>query len=413
MGSFNETCALSGLNIPNQTPIRLFFLVQNPYVSCDEHEAQRGCYHHDNWFVRTPPIKGKYDDYGQAAFKEGPITDLISKCFDLDVLERPYGFNQYHASSVTKGNGIRHYLQAAWQGRLLVEDYYSLGVNKPLPGWPTWQEVHSLFSKAALKLQSKTKDGERGYNAQPVIPGVVCVTYQSYSDTSKHLKKAEAVLSEHYDCRFVKKFKDRDDQCLIVTAKGAFDNLALLMDEGSIRSALTVHPQINRSRYRALSVLAVMVREDVWRAYCNVAISKVYVSRGRPTTVKGILEVLTKKYNELKSADPSEAMGLIFGGMAFDNILQRLPSETMLPKHLMMALEDKEFKAKAELLRSCAEMARVEYIMAVLHQAWSIPCLGGQDPNWALQTRLRSDILAISQKQLDLERAEYGDDEDG
>lgn len=120
MGSFNEICALSNLIIAPGTPVRVLFLTRNPYVVSDMHEDYRGIYHYDQWFARTPPIKGRYGDYGRCDFEEDSISHLIEECFQKDVVERPFGFNQFHAGDVTKTKDIHHFLNAASQGRLLV-----------------------------------------------------------------------------------------------------------------------------------------------------------------------------------------------------------------------------------------------------------------------------------------------------
>jgi hypothetical protein len=223
MGSFNETCALSNLHITYGVPVKVLFLTQNPYVVSDQHEAQRGVYHYDNWFCRTPPFNGKYDDYGNAKFKESPLTKLIADVFDTDVVERPFGHNRYHAPPVIKGKGINHYLAAAWEGRLLVQDDYHRPKGEVPENVPTWERVHALLKQAKMPLQIESKSGENCYNAQPITHGVVCVHYEAYSGAKKKLQKAEAVLKEHYDCKIINKFADRDDYepAMIVVPKGA------------------------------------------------------------------------------------------------------------------------------------------------------------------------------------------------
>ena len=100
MGSFNEVCALSGLGINCGTPVKVLFLTRNPHVGSNQQFAQRGCYHYDQWFLRTPPIDGEYSDYGQAKIKESYLTKLIEKVFAEDIIVRPFGFNKYHARNV-------------------------------------------------------------------------------------------------------------------------------------------------------------------------------------------------------------------------------------------------------------------------------------------------------------------------
>lgn len=402
MGSFNETCALSNLNIDCGTPVRLIFLTQNPYVRSDQHEAQRGCYHYDQWFARTPPIKGEYADYGDCEFKESPITELICDCFQKDVIERPFGFNQFHAGDVTKTKGIHHFLQAAWQGRLLVQDDYTRPRKQPPDSFPTWQKIHALLKSANLPLQleSDSKEGCEGYNAQPVVPGVVCVTFNSYDDNRRKLQKAKKVLDKTYDCRLVPKFKDRDgyETCLIVAPAGGFDNPQSVQDVSLIAEAMSTHPDMC-CYPRELPVLSVMIREDVWQVYCKVTSKKPGRFDEKTLMVQGLEDSIRKTYEGQSGINVCE--------MGFRNSLVTLPFQTSVATHLKVAAKKENFPAKDELIQSCAELARIEYVMAVTHQPWYIPPLGGQDGSWALKTQLLTDILAISKKVLKKEQRDY------
>jgi hypothetical protein len=59
-----------------------------------------------------------------------------------------------------------------------------------------------------------------------------------------------------------------------------------------------------------------------------------------------------------------------------------------------------------QLLQSCAELSRVEYIMGELHQAWHIPMLGGQESNWNLKKNFLTKMLAICNKEIKKENEE-------
>jgi hypothetical protein len=414
MGSFNEVCAISHINIGYGDPVRLLFLTRNPYVESDEHEAQRGCYHHDNWFVRTPPIKGKYDDYGRCKFTEDTTTKLIVDCFQKDLVERPFGFNQYHAHAVLKGMGIDEYLQAAWQGRLLVQDEYTRARTKVPDNWPTWEKVHALLGeKFTLQIEGK-EDGKEGFNAIPVMPGVVCVIYNSYSNEEKNLKKAAKVIEKVYDCKLIFKFEDRkNDPCLMVTAKGAFDNPSMLFQEELTKNKLNTHPEMARHTIREgrnLPVLAVMVREDVWQSYCNVVPNPRFESEYfKLKTVEEIVESLqqtVKGMKEVHERDMTRDAKIfpLMGDIVRDSLLYSLPFMTSPKCHLVAAIE--KGLPTDELIRDIAELIRVEMVMARLCHPWHIPGLGGQDGEWDLRTKILSDMAAISKKELDEQNAE-------
>ncbi len=413
MGSFNETCALSNLNIPYGTPVRLLFLTQNPYVVSDGHEAKRGCYHHDNWFCRTPPLTGKYDDYGRAKLQKSPLVKLIADVFSTDVIERPFGFNQYHDPPVRRGEKLDHYLAAAWEGRLLVQDDYTKPRGQPPETWPTWDRVLAVLKRSKLPIQ--TDESKAGFNAQPVRPGVVCVDFNSYEDTTDKLAQAEKVLTKHYDCRVVKKFQDRTgESCLMVVPKGAFDEPFLLVERDKIEYDLATHPEITRlHRYRALPVLAVMVREDVWQHFANIEIpSNGWDRGGEKLDVESLKAKLEKEYDRLVKAkarfqsgsmDDIREIFTTLGNENFRETLHSLPFQTMPASHLKFAVES-DFKAKDDLLQACAELAHVEIVMSRLHRPWYIPPLGGQESEWELHTQLLEGITAIARKQHEKEK---------
>ncbi len=403
MGSFNETCALSGINIGCGDPVKLLFLTQNPYLMCDQHEAKRGCYHYDQWFCRTPPITGKYDDYGRAAFKDGPIPKLIAAVFDKDTIERPFGHNQYHAHPVTHGKGLGHYIEAAWDGRLLVTDDYGRD-HTPVPdAWPTWERVHEMLRAAQLKIMGS--DDSAGYNAQPVLPGIVCVHFNSYNDNTKKLKRVEEVLAEKYDTKLVLQHEDnpKGEMCLIVTAKGAFKNTKLLHQGHIYRAALDNHPENNRPSWRKdrqLPVLAVMVRQDVWDVYCTL-----HIPPGWRDFANSVGDFRTRIETCLKAEGEGddEEMRQIIREMNLNQSLREvfvnIPFMTMPAEHLKAAAKDKKFKGMDDLVQSLAELARVEFVLATLNQAWHVPALGGQDTFWEEQKNLFGELQAICQRE--------------
>lgn len=400
MGSFNETCALSNLNISYGTPVKLLFLTQNPYVDSDQHEAKRGVYHYDNWFLRTPPIDGKYEDYGSCEFEESAIVNLIVDLFKQDVIDRPFGYNRYHASCVDKNRGIRHFLKAAWDGRLLVKDNYAYGNFVKIPdSWPTWEKVHDLIKANGFSLQmdSDKEDGEeRGFNAQHVIPGVVSVIYNSFDGEEKNLKVLQKVLNVHYDCKLVYRIPDqKHDPCLMVTVKGAFKDSFLLTNDKKISDIISTHPENNRMLCEEhLSVLAVMVRQDVWDSFCNVSVRE---KRAYGLlSVDQIFEELKEKVKSFKNGDGNLFLGSDF---IFRDYFVSIPFMTTIGKHLAFAMKNDILDDS--LLRCCAESARVEMVMNRLHRPWYIPPLGGQEGDWELHGKLLKSFVEICKKNRD------------
>lgn len=385
MGSFNEVCALSNLNIESGTPVRLLFLTQNPYIASDQQEARRGCYHYDQWFARTPPIEGVYDDYGRCKFETGPLTDLICEVFQKDVIERPFGFNQYHAGDVTKTKGIHHFLNAASQGRLLVRDG-DRAEDPVLDGYPDWRKIHDLFRAKNLPVQldSDCEEGIEGYNAQPIVDGVVCVSYRSYGNTEKHLKKAQKLLSKEFNCKIVQReFKHK--------GKIIKNNFQLLVwtklaeiPPPEIDKVLTHHPENYRKERKFLPVLSVMIREDVFQAYCSVSGEGIKSGSKICDDIKATLDKEYYKFN-------------------LPRVVPSIPFQTLLDVHLNHAKES-NYPEMDNLIKICGELVRVEHVMATLSHSWQIPSLGHQQGFWDLRTKLLKKITKISEKELKEER---------
>lgn len=406
MGSFNEICALSGLPITYNDKVRLLFLTRNPYVESDQHEAHRGCYHYDQWFLRTPPIKGKYADYGRCDFEHGAISRLIESVFKNDIVERPFGFNQYHTGDVTKSKGIHNFLQAAWQGRLLVAD---LGSKKSLDGfpvhYPTWEKVHYLLKEAKLPLQldSDKDSGEKGFNAQPVIDGVVCLTWNEYSNQEENLVKAQAILENKYECNLVYEHKPKNNPCLMVTVKGAKDDPSMLLNVDLVHRAITNHPSSERRSIligKQLPVLAVMVLEDVWQEYCNIDIADGYREE---LSVSDLVKKIRDICEKVSYSRPGSALSLGID-FALRGVFLDMPFQTTIGIHLDKCLEKDEHSysdvEKQEVIQACAEAARVEQIMGILHQSWHIPSLGGQENEWEMRVKLLDSITNIARKRI-------------
>jgi hypothetical protein len=199
MGSFNEICALSGLQIQPSTKVKCVFLTQNPYVACGQQFARRGCYHYDQWFLRTVPIDGVYYDYGRAEYDHNYLTELIEKQFSEDIVVTPWGHNKYHSHGVFDNSSIEELFKLASQGRLRV---YDSGRERhkiqPLPcGYPTWQRIRQLI--VDFDLEFMDSKGEESYNAQDISPGVVFVSFNSYGDNKEKLEKInEILIGQHY-----------------------------------------------------------------------------------------------------------------------------------------------------------------------------------------------------------------------
>lgn len=441
MGSFNETCALSGLAIKPGDPVKIMFLTRNPYAGrSDQKYAHRGCYHNDHWFLRTPPISGVYNDYGGAQFEESCLTRLIEDLFSKDVAEQPFGFNRYHAHPTPKKPTIHELLKLAWQGRILVKDdgssssvYKSLKQQQQKLGlpeekkenyshFPTWKKVLKLLKKA--KLPTMSDQDKKGFNAQKVRNGVVVVNFNDYSENQSNLEKAAEVLGKKYDCRLV--FKEycrgselqKSDPCLMVVAKGGFDDSSILLGPtlDNLKKQINKHPEhYNMAKLgRKLPVLAVMVRQDVWDIYCNV--KYVHWHKDHDYSVDGISKKMEQflQIPKQEYVDLGERPDLIkslrkLKFYQLKELFVTIPFQTSLGEHVERACEllsegkitEEDFK---NLLLNCAEAIRVEYILGHSFQAWQIPIISGQESQFELKLAINKGVNQIIKNEIKKEK---------
>jgi len=393
MGSFNETCAISGLSIECGDPVKLVFLVSSTRCESGEYYYKRGCYHYDHWFLRTPPISGKYDDYGRCAFKESFLTKLIEEMFALDVIEEPFGHNSCHAVPVPNKPNMSQLLDAAWEGRLRVRDTY-FSTPKVADHIPTWQKVKEILQQADFKIMEKRNDA--AYNAQPVRDGVVYVHFNSYENTTKKIQKVNKLLSEQYDCRIVYEHGNKEGECgLIVSVKGAFADNTLLSNLSlpRIKVDLEESPKNLSVRPYKLPVVAVMIREDVWNLYRDTPWSVSW--RNEDRSAAGFKQQISNIMNNKMEEDD-----LMSGYRLREKIRETfvyLPLVTSLGDHLSHLLENKKLgkNQREEAIKVFAEAARVEATMSQLSQAWQVPILAGQEPEWELHQQINTGLRSI------------------
>ena len=114
MGSFDYTCAVSGLPISAGDPVRFMLLSEN-------HFKENACEITDVWVPRNFPIKAKYNDYGSIEeYEEGILKDLMMEAFDHDLHEVEVGDNKYHDVAVYHGMAFYKFLEALWEQRVSV-----------------------------------------------------------------------------------------------------------------------------------------------------------------------------------------------------------------------------------------------------------------------------------------------------
>ena len=405
MGSFNETCAISGLPIVINDPVKLVFLTSSP-LYCRS-LLGRGCNHHDHFSLRTPAISGIYDDYGKCKFEKNPLVDFIVGSFSKDVVEMPFGFNQCHDLPVPENPNIYQLLEAAWEGRLFVTE--RLGRTKS-SNFHTWKDVRQILIDNKIKIRND--ENSDGYNVQQLEDGICFVHHlsESYKDSKKMIKNIEGLFSENFDTRFVESHQ-KYEHGFLVMPKGSIENPEMILDKARECIANTMkNPNSRQIKYAEdLKVYAVMIRQDVWDVYKNAEYEISY----RPD-FDFSLEGISKKLHEFcqnigeskKAEDPESEvfvrLQLIRSQGEFNRYFSLLPGVVTIGSHfcdLMSNLEIPE-EQKDQLVEVFVETAKVDLIKRQLHESWYIPTIPGQEPEWELRKHINSEFGKIIDKKI-------------
>lgn len=117
MGSFNDTCLISGLPIKYGQEVVTLLIQPKPGG------LSRGwsCYSNDYADVAPLPFYGKYNDYGSVEECHGPAMDLLVEEVRENLIEKELGKNPSHDVAVSRKDlDMEKMLEAMWEGRLEV-----------------------------------------------------------------------------------------------------------------------------------------------------------------------------------------------------------------------------------------------------------------------------------------------------
>lgn len=268
MGSFAYTCSISGLPIESGDAVRFLLLQASPFGTSGSYAKGP-----ESWYVRTPPIRATYNDYGTVEdYETGPVTDAWIDAFNFDMVEKGLGDNTYHDVPTRKGMTFDAMLEALREDRIEVRDSaYALkfdgGIFKSkIPrGVPTLRRIEKVISSAGLKLGDVTD----GYVLDQLRRGEIRVRAGNYAGDKKtaalfdvlarKLRKRYAVMiacgsGNYADC----------GEMTIRPKLGTKRSIGDTFVSYSLNSREEKRPQ-------SLQVRQAMIREDVWQALCGLS----------------------------------------------------------------------------------------------------------------------------------------------
>ena len=285
MGSFDFTCSVSGLPIGAGDPVRFLLLTENPYHSPAEHT----CYIDGHWIPRAYPIKAKYNDYGSIEdVQGGPLQETILEGFKRDLIERGTGGNQCHDVPVRADMGLEGFLEALWEGRVLVkrnkdgldpegrakavEDFQARTDHHP--GVPTLRSVREALTSAGLPVV----DGNfaEGFLLDSEDFGFVCIRWGGHTKSRGMLQQAQEVLAPLYATMITTGTESYHDGAELQTAPKPLLDITEVEDKSLYdkEPAKFRYPYAFKRKERdaPLHVAQAMIREDVWQAICSLKI---------------------------------------------------------------------------------------------------------------------------------------------
>jgi len=266
LGSFNATCAISGLPIGPGDPVRYLLLSGN--------YSERGpvCMPFDKWEPRTFPIRAEYNDYGSIENpEEGIGPQLWLDGLKRDLVPQGWGDNSCHDVPTDPDMTWGQLLEALWEGRVLIDPKKARGMSlldrvleasdkillekarkkrldPEVPeGVPTLERIKNVLSGHP----AFNGWGNDGFMVDETERAVVRVRWHG-QDRIDHLETARDLLNEGY-------------AALLVSGSGNYSDEAevLVFAKPGVRCGRGMH---HEAYYAPRPVAPMMIREDVWQA---------------------------------------------------------------------------------------------------------------------------------------------------
>ena len=410
MGSFAATCCVSGLPIEAGDEVRFFLLQSSPYSEMGDHATAP-----HSWYVRSPPLRAKYNDYGSVEDVEtGAMRDVWSEQLAIDLIEKGVGDNTCHDVAARKGMSFDGILAAAWEERLMVgrREFRSsrLPKAKIARGVPTMRRVERAIVKAGWKLGT----AEGSFVVDSLRRGEVRVRVGGYADRIEPLRPLAKKLRGRY-------------AVMLSCGSGSYSHGAELTirPKPGTKSA-EGHPVALHDKEKPVRMYLrqTMVREDVWQALLGGTVDgcgEDYKTVAREVSVyrDGAREAWKKTKAALASRPDCDYLSFVIEGA-----LRHNPIEGTAAKNpsiggvgldtawlLMVKKADLSDADRDRFLDTIAEVAFIQQRLATARQQWRpSPKLGPQCGEWGQHVDILRALLSVAEKRKaehDAERAKW------
>jgi len=362
MGSFDFTCAVSGLPIGAGTKVRFLMLQSSPFSDRGSYASRELC-----WYLRSLPIRAAYNDYGtiedvdprDAAVQQNWLDGL-----DLDLLEKGWGDNTCHDVPTRRGMDFGDLCAALSEDRLDVrpeleteEEHKAadarmrkLFKRKPLSrGIPTIRRVEAAVRRSGSftytvdaehvvrgpggrytytppkeeKNYSTHYDPHAGFGCGERVDGVESETWRldasglgndSHKLIVDKLRRGEVRVrlggygsGPEEGLRLAHLARKLRRRYSVMLSPGEYGHVQLLVHPkpgtADGEHLFDFHTRTDEDKPRSCHLAAAMVREDVWQALCGMTSE---YSDKNYKTAKGTLDVYRKLAREAWDAYQKE-----------------------------------------------------------------------------------------------------------
>lgn len=286
MGSFDYTCAISGLPVGSGSGNVRYMLVTENDPACGE----EGLYAQSWWSPRTFPLTATYSDCGMVdSIQEGVQRDLWVKLLSTDIIEHGTGDNQCHDIASYMDDIVADFNQILEQCRehmLIVQPNrwrerrgrpdtgvgtFAMEAEKrlePDDGIPRLARLRHELMEAGHTIYG-ADGGPDGYYINEIMPGEVTIRQAGYGrEGTEALEKLLPLLSAKYNPVLLPAGKGMAPATIRVFPKmGVSSEEFWGFDEREGK-----HMKGRADRERPRRVATCYIREDVWNALCSITL---------------------------------------------------------------------------------------------------------------------------------------------
>lgn len=295
MGSFNFGCMLSGLSITAGEPVRCLLLTRSPY---EENHAHHGFpATQSEWYPRTAPIRGTYNDYGFFDPDEGTEFErsLWVNTLKLDAAALLSRGRTCAIPDTFSFGDLKHFLA---DGTILLhrqtsfddrEAASSASWRKEAPkGYPTPERVSEALRRADLG----------GLSAVRLHNEIVSVRPQGYEWSKKEVK----LLEQARDLL-------AGDYAVVIRGTNGHSPIGelLVFFKPGTASCFAAEGEVDPKPTPHLPVSYALIREDVWQWFLSLTADSESYSAGKIIKAKETIEdfrrQLRERYTEMFQAE--------------------------------------------------------------------------------------------------------------